>query len=414
MTRAADPALPLAQLRHVALFRGLMLGDMLCAVPAIRALRRACPDAELTLVGLPWAREWAQRLVHVDRFVEFPGYPGLPETLPDLETLPGFLRDMQAERFDLLLQLHGSGTIVNPLMAACGAARLAGFAAPGAFCADAPLFAPWPTQGHEIERLLTLTEHLGMPPHGTDLEYPVTDSDRIELATAWPGAFGGEPYVCIHAGAQLVSRRWPVQRFAAVADALAARGYTVVLTGTSGEAALTATLQQAMRHPAVDLAGKTSLWSLGALLERARLLVCNDTGVSHIAAALRTASVVVSCGAEVSRWAPLDAQRHTVLWQDTACRPCAHAVCPYAHECATAVEPPAVIAAAEALLQRANDRRARPRPEERPLTAIAAAPRPDERLQLQDEPAPLDWSDWDEALAPSPGADGAASRQLPH
>lgn len=387
------PDLQPEKLERVAVFRALVLGDMLCAVPALRALRHACPDAELTLVGLPWAREWAQRLLHVDRFIEFPGYPGLPETIPDLDALPGFLQQMQAEHFELLLQMHGSGTIVNPLLAACGAAHLAGFALPGRFCPEPALFAPWPNTGHEIERLLTLTDHLGMPRHGTQLELPVTDSDRIELATAWPGAFGGDPFVCVHAGAQLASRRWPPERFAEVADALAARGFTIVLTGTSGEAALAARLREAMHHPVVDLSGKTSLWTLAALLERARLLVCNDTGVSHIAAAIDTPSVVVSCGADVSRWAPLEARRHQVLWQPMDCRPCDHAVCPYEHGCATAVEAQAAIQAAETMLHRTSDRRARPRPENRPLTDIAAAPRPDERPQLRDdEDTLIEWN----------------------
>lgn len=322
---------------RIGVFRALVLGDMLCAVPALRALKAAWPGAELTLIGLPWAQELASRLSMVDRFLEFPGFPGLPETIADLAALPDFLRRMQDERFDLLLQMHGSGTITNPLIAACGACHTAGFHEPGAFVPDNDLFVHWPKEGHEIERLLQLVDHLRIPRCGTALEFPVTDTDRIELASLWPGAFGAQPFVCIHPGAQLPSRRWPAERFAQVADVLVERGCQVVLTGTGGEAALALDVRNAMRHEAVDLVGRTNLWTLGALLERARMLICNDTGVSHIAAALGTLSVVVSSGADVSRWAPLNHALHQVLWHDVPCRPCGHAKCPYGHECAQGI-----------------------------------------------------------------------------
>jgi ADP-heptose:LPS heptosyltransferase len=100
-----------------------------------------------------------------------------------------------------------------------------------------------------------------------------------------------------------------------------------------------------MRRPATNLAGHTSLGALGALIDGAEAMVCNDTGVSHIAAALRCPSVVVSSGADVARWAPLDAALHRVQWQDMACRPCAHAACPIGHPCAKAVTPAQVMAA---------------------------------------------------------------------
>lgn len=351
--------------RRIGVFRALMLGDVLCAVPALRALRAAHPQAEITFIGLPWARDLMQRLPQVDRFIDFPGFPGLPEAGVDQGNVPEFLRQMQSEQFDLLLQLHGSGRIVNPLIAACGARRLAGFYEPGAFCPQPELYTVWPNEGHEVQRLLRLLDHLGVVRQGEELEFPLKPQDFSELESVWAEAAGDTPYVCVHVGARLPSRRWPVQRFAEVADRLARQGYTVVLTGSSGEAPLAAEAQSLMKQPSVNLAGRTTLWTLGALVAKARLLLCNDTGISHIAAALATPSVVVANGSEVSRWRPLGRGSHQVLWQAMECRPCHHVSCPTGHACALAIGPAEVAAACEGRLAATMDQ---PRPSFVPLS----------------------------------------------
>jgi ADP-heptose:LPS heptosyltransferase len=339
----------------IGVFRALVLGDMLCAVPALRALRAAWPQAEISLIGLPWAAELVERLPHVDRFIAFPGHPGLPERPPDIAGWPGFVKRMQGEAFDLLLQMHGSGRIVNPMLATWGATQTAGFVEPGGYCANPELHTPWPTAGHEIDRLLALTDHLGIERRGRQLEFPVNDGDRRALGELLPQGSARGGWACLHPGAQLASRRWLPDRFAAIGDALAEQGHTVFITGTAAEAPLAEQVCRAMRAPALSLAGKTTLWTLGALIEGARLLVCNDTGVSHVAAALGTPSVVVSLGADVSRWAPLDAARHRVLWKAVPCRPCAHAECPVGHGCATGLSAAEVAVAAAASLSAFSD-----------------------------------------------------------
>lgn len=343
----APPVLDPADVRRIVVFRALVLGDLLCAVPALRALRCAYPAAEITLVSLPWAAELAQRLSVVDRFVAFPGFPGLPERAPDLAALPPFLETMQHAAFDLALQLHGSGQVVNPLVAAFGARHTAGFVVPGQYAPDPPLFTPWPQDGHEIERLLRLTDHLGLPRRGLDLEFPLTAAERAWRDEHLPP----DAYACVHPGAQLPSRRWPVDRFARVADALARAGLRVVVTGTASEAPLAAEMARRMDRLPLDLTGRTTLWQLGAVVERAALVVANDTGISHVAAALGTPSVIVSCGADPARWAPLDRARHQVLAAPAPCRPCGHRVCPTAHECATASTVEDVLRGAEELLE---------------------------------------------------------------
>lgn len=300
---------------RVAVLRALKLGDMLCAVPALRALRAAWPESEIVLVGLPWAAALAERFDHlIDGFRALPGFPGLPEAEPEIGRIPAFLAEVQRERFDLAIQLHGSGERTNPLTALLGARRCAGFFRPGSYCPDPGLFLPWPERGLEVRRLLRLAEFLGAPDRGEHLEFPLRPADDLALASV----VGPEPlrpggYACLHPGASVPERRWPVDRFARLARELAGSGLRVVITGTAEESALARSIAREVPGGCLDLTGRTDLGPLAALLNGARLLVCNDTGVSHLAAALRVPSVVISTGDNPERWAPADARRHRVL-----------------------------------------------------------------------------------------------------
>ncbi len=320
---------------RIALLRALQLGDMLCAVPAFRALSAEYPAARITLIGLPWARELAKRFRrYLYDFLEFPGFPGLPERPADTAAIPEFFRRTKAMGFELAVQMHGSGEITNPLAVLMGGRHTAGFYRPGQYCPDAERFVEWRDDEHEVLRYLRLMERLGVPSCGSGLEFPLHEADLREAAGF--GLARGR-YAIVHAGSQLPSRRWPAERFAAVADALAEDGLQVVLTGTANEADITRAVGKCMRAPALDLAGRTTLGGLAALVARARLVLANDTGISHIAAALQAPSVIVASGSDPRRWAPLDRRLHRVLWHPTECRPCGHAECPIGHPCALGV-----------------------------------------------------------------------------
>jgi ADP-heptose:LPS heptosyltransferase len=302
--------------RHVFVLRSLQLGDMLCAVPAFRALRRALPEAEIVLVGLPWAEGFATRFrTYLDGFRAFPGYPGLPERPAQLEEIPPFLAGLQQERFDLAIQMHGAGTVTNPLTVLFGAKANAGYFVHGQFCPDEARFLPYPEDLPEVRRHLRLAEFLGATPQGENLEFPVGEEDRRELQ-AVAGGLEAADYVCLHLGSKS-ARRWPAERFAAVGEILAERGLRVVLTGSEVEKPLTAAVAQALTRPALDLAGRTTLGALGALLQGARLLISNDTGVAHLAVALRLPSVVLFHPSPLARWGPLDRRRHRALAFDS-------------------------------------------------------------------------------------------------
>jgi ADP-heptose:LPS heptosyltransferase len=254
----------------------------------------------------------------VNGFREFPGYPDLPERPARVEEVTVFLAAMQRERFDLIVQLHGSGVVTNPLAALLGGCRVASFYIPGQYCPDAELFLPWPERGPEVRRLLQLMDFLGVPPQGEELEFPLRMQEYQDLA-AIEGTDDLQPcnYGCIHPEVSGPQRRWAVGGFAAVARALASQGFCGVLTATATEAPLTRAVASKLDAPPLDLAGRTGLGALATLLKGARLLVCNDTGVSHLTAALPFPRVVLSTGSNPERWAPLDRQRHRVLRQES-------------------------------------------------------------------------------------------------
>lgn len=303
-------------LERIAVFRALPgLGDFLCITPALRALRSALPQAKITLIGLSPTQKLSDRYGHyIDEFVAFPGYPGLPEQVVDCDRLNDFLSEMQSRQFHLAIQMHGSGVITNRLIQQFAAQKTAGFFLPGHECLDATTFLPYKDTDSEIKRYLQLIEFLGMPTQSEALEFPLLPEDWQALQSLSQMNPINKGYVCLHPGASVASRRWALENFVAIGDAIANMGWQVVLTGSAAEAELTQMIAQQMQAPSLNLAGQTSLGTLAALLSQAKLLVCNDTGVSHLAAALQTPSVVVFTGSDPQRWAPLDRSRHRSIY----------------------------------------------------------------------------------------------------
>lgn len=303
---------PQATRFKIAILRALQLGDLLCAIPAIRALRAAYPDAEITLLGLPWAASFVERFnKYIDRFIHFPGYPGLPEQIYSPEEWRKFVQTMQNEQFDLLLQMQGNGTIVNEILPVFEAKELAGFYPPQK-PVESGLFIEYPHGISEIRRHLLLMKHLGVPPQGEQLEFPLTEKDEEDFKKLLL-PITDKKYVVVHPGSRGVTRQWPPVYFAALADYCIEQGYTVVITGVKDEIDITTELRKCMKHAAIDLTGQTSLGAVAVLIKNAFMLISNCTGVSHIASAFATPSVVLSMDGEPERWAPLNKKLHHVI-----------------------------------------------------------------------------------------------------
>lgn len=337
--------------RRIAVMRALYLGDLLLAVPALRALRVRYSRAEITLIGLPWAKAFAERIAqYVDRFVVFPGYPGIAEEAYDPARTSPFLAEQRAYGYDLVVQMHGSGTASNGFALALGGRVTSGYYI-GAPPDGLDPATRYPQTEPEVLRNLGLARLVGCRWLDDTLEFPVLEADRAEASALLRDSADDMPIIGIHAGAKAPSRRWPPERFAILADTLVERfGARIVLTGTAEDAPIALAVRSHMRHTPLDLAAKTSLGGLAAVIERMRLFIGNDSGPAHLAEAVGTPSLTLFGPTDPGRWAPLDQQAHRIVRQPVACSPCTYAECPIDHRCLRGVTPAMVLAQASELL----------------------------------------------------------------
>lgn len=342
------------QVERIAVVRALYLGDMVLAVPALRALRSGFPAATITLIGLPWARDFANRFgPYVDDFMELVSFPGIDEVSADPVRTAEFIEEQRERRYDLVIQMHGSGRTSNRLALALGGTLTAGYYEP-----DQPssldVGAPYPRRGSEIDRNLGLAALLGCPGDDRELEFPIHDEDRAE-ARAILDEIGirDRPIIGLHPGSKFPSRRWMPERFAAAATALAREsGAAVVVTGNGAEVALAKEVARDITGDACAIAGRTSLGGLAALIERMDVLISNDTGPAHVATALSTPSVTILGPGDVRRWAPTGGGRNAVVRHGVACSPCGYTTCPIDHRCLRSIEVHEVVAAARRVMRR--------------------------------------------------------------
>ncbi|MEV6963166.1 glycosyltransferase family 9 protein [Streptomyces sp. NPDC051207] len=271
--------------------RALGLGDLLAGVPALRALRRAHPDHELVLAAPAALAPVAAASGAVDRL--------LPASAPG-RAVPRTL-DWTGPPPDTAVDLHGNGPPSHRLLMALRPRRLLAFAHPDTPEIDGP---DWRPEEHERDRWCRLLQSYGIDADPADLRLPPPP-----VPSPAPGA------VVVHPGAAAPARRWPVDRYAAVAAALRADGHRVVITGGADEDGLVADL--AARAGLADddvFGGGPPFDRLSALVAGARAVLSGDTGIAHLAVAHGTPSVTLFGPVPPSRWGPPADPRHRALW----------------------------------------------------------------------------------------------------
>lgn len=331
--------------RRIAVLRANGLGDFIFVLPALTALRASFPDAEIVLLGKALQRELlADRPSPVDRVVEVPPCAGVGEAEEhrnDPKQLEDFFARMRAEHFALAIQLHGGGRFSNPFLKRLGASRTLGLRS-----ADAPALdinVPYLVYYSEILRYLEVVAQIGARPLNLVPRLASIAADREELARCLPELPPG-PYAVLHAGATDLRRRWPAERFAAVARHLRRLGLQVVLNGSGAEeGAIAAGIAASLSAGTVlDASNRLSLRALAGLLAGARLMVSNDSGPLHLAQAFGVPEVGIYLACNIINALPmgLGRSRPLISWNThcplcgagfdalkTSAAHCAHAAC---------------------------------------------------------------------------------------
>jgi ADP-heptose:LPS heptosyltransferase len=285
VNRPVPPAAPV-----LLVLRALGLGDLLTAVPALRALRRAYPGHRVVLAAPAVLAGLVPLIGAVDELLDVSGPGPVPSDRPAVA-----------------VNLHGRGP--ESIVALCRTrpGRLLTHAHPEFPRIEGPR---WDEKAHEVRRWCDLVEWYGVP------------ADRADLLLAPPAAqpaghagAAGSGQVVVHPGAAYRARCWPAERFAEVAAALDHAGHRVVITGNAAERSLAFRVAMLAGLPVETvLAGRTDLPELARLVAGARLVICGDTGVAHLATAFATPSVVLFGPVSPEQWGPPPGGRHVALW----------------------------------------------------------------------------------------------------
>jgi ADP-heptose:LPS heptosyltransferase len=330
---------------------------MIFALPALDALRAAYPDAHITLLGAGHhAALLDGRPSPVDRVIVIPPSRGVNEVdgAEDTAALEPFFAAMRGEAFDLALQLHGGGKYSNPFTRRLGARMTVGLRAPDAEPLDR--WIPYAYWQPEVVRYLEVVSLVGAGPVTISPRLTATARDAAEVDTVLPP--GDDPLVLLNPGGTDPRRRWTVEGFAAVGDALAARGARIVLHGSTAEREITRQVAASMRHVAIDLAGRLTLGGLIGLATRCSVAISNDTGPLYVCAAAGAPTVGIYWCGNLATSAILSRARHRPVasWQlecSVCGTNCITGSCPHRASFVADVAPRDVVAAALAVTRRA-------------------------------------------------------------
>lgn len=324
---------PTFQPRRILVIRLDLIGDLVLSMVVVRVLKRTYPNAEIDLISVPASAKVIEGDPDVTRLLGYdPNIWRRPKALfqqKNWRELRTLLKTLHEREYDLAISVFGKWAGV--LAALSGARRTLGFGResfPG-LMTDSIAGKHW-TPGekkHEVDYCLDLAQAAGANieledryPH---LSIPAQVADEVERLLAAEGIQAQRPLVACHVSANNgQSKRWPVPYWAALLDLLIREEHAqVVLTGAPNDLPLIEKITARMHEQAHNLAGKTSLTQLAALLKRADLLISGDSGPMHMASAVETPLIAIHGPTDPALSGPVS-HHATILRSDIWCSPC--------------------------------------------------------------------------------------------
>jgi heptosyltransferase-2 len=315
--------------KRILIVRTDRIGDVLLSTPVIKALRDSYPNAYMAMIVSPYAKDIVEGNPYLDEVIIYDKDGKHKSWVRSMK----FARNLKKKKFDLTIILHPTNrvhlvTFFARIPKRVGYDRKLGF-----LLTDKIRHTKQLGEKHELEYALDLVRYLGIEPKDKSLFMPIKpESEKwVEELFQQEGIEKTDKLLVIHPGASCPSKIWPSERFAEVADRLMEKyGFKVLLIAGPKDIKIAQEVIKKMRHPAVNLAGKTSVSQLATILKKCQLFISNDSGPVHIASAVGIPVISIfgrnQKGLSPLRWGPLG-RKDRVLHKEVGCIEC------LAHNC---------------------------------------------------------------------------------
>ncbi len=339
--------------KRILIVRTDRIGDVLLSTPVIKAFRDNYPHAYIAMMASPYGKNVVEDNPYLDEVIVYDKDGKHKSWARSLK----FARNLKKKRFDVAIILHPTNR-VHLVTFFAGIPRRVGYDRKLSFLlTDRIKHTKQLGQKHELEYALDLARYLGIEPKDNNIFLSVKPAAeaRVEELLKEEGIGKNDKLLAIHPAASCPSKVWPNERFAEVADRLIAKyGFKAVVVSGPRDLTLARNVIRHMRSPAVNLAGKTSVGELAALLKRCSLFISNDSGPVHIAAAVGAPVVSIfgrsQKGLSPLRWGPVG-KKSMVLHKNVGCIECLAHNCVKGFACLKAITVDNVIEAADILLK---------------------------------------------------------------